>query len=290
MAPDAAAGGGRAGGPTWNGASPTDPLPADLAEFAALLTTHSLGREVVFLAETDSTMRVAREAVAAGAPHGLVVLADHQHAGRGRQGRTWEDAPGASVLASLVVRPGTASAVPPTRIVMALAIGVAEGLTALGLGPRLKWPNDVRIGGRKVAGMLAVGTGGAVVLGLGLNVRCGAVPASLGALATSVEAEAERAGRAVPTRADVLTAVLGAAEPWFDRAADARALVARYTALLDGLGEPIALDTGAASGALGAVVTGTFEGVDDDGALRLRGADGVIRRHHAGDVHIRRTP
>ncbi len=283
-----------------------DPLPADLAGLAARLTTHSLGRAVVFHAETDSTMRVAREAVVAGAPHGLVVLADHQRDGRGRQGRTWEDAPGAAILASLVVRLGPAAAVPPTRVVMALAVGVAEGLAVLGLDARLKWPNDVRIGGRKVAGMLAVampgtsggsaagggaaGGGGAVVLGLGLNVHRAAVPTALGALATSVEAEAVRAGRAVPTRADVLAAVLGVTERWLDRAADARALVARYTALLDGIGQPIALDTGAATGAPGAVVTGTFEGVDDDGALRLRGGDGVVRRHHAGDVHVRRTP
>lgn len=258
-----------------------DPLPADLAGLDALLATHSLGRAVVFVPTVDSTMRLARE-LAPVAPHGLVVLTDHQTAGRGRQGRTWDDAPGASILASLVVR--LPPSVPPTRAVLALAVGVADGLAALGVDARLKWPNDVRIGGRKVAGMLATGLlaapgdrrGATVVLGLGLNVHRASVPDALRARATSVEDE--HAG--TPTRAAVLAAVLNAAEPWLDRAADARALVARYMARLDGIGQPIALDTGT-----GERLTGTFEGVDDDGALRLRGPDGVVRRHHAGDVH-----
>lgn len=261
---------------------PGDPLPPDLADLDAHLTTHALGRAVVFVSTVDSTMRVARD-LAPAAAHGLVVLTDHQTAGRGRQGRTWDDAPGAAILASLIVR--MPPSVPPTRAVLALAVGVADGLAALGVDACLKWPNDVRIGGRKVAGMLATGLLGGVgerrdatvVLGLGLNVRRTSVPDALRETATSVEDEVHSA---VPTRATVLAAVLNAAEPWLDRAADARALVARYTARLEGLGQPIALDTGA-----GERVTGTFEGVDDDGALRLRGPDGVVRRHHAGDVH-----
>ncbi len=197
----------------------------------------------------------------------------------------WDDAPGASILASLVVR--LPASVPPTRAVLALAVGVADALGGLGVAARLKWPNDVRIGVRKVAGMLAMGgvgrdagQGAAVVLGLGLNVGAASVPPELGDVATSLDAECRAAGVAVPSRGAVLAAVLNATEPILDRAADARALVARYSAHLDGLGETIALDTGAG------VVTGVFAGVDDDGALRLRGPDGVVRRHHAGDVHV----
>lgn len=261
-----------------------EPLPADLADLDTRLTTDALGRAVVFHAEVDSTMRLARD-LAATAPNGLVVLADHQTDGRGRQGRTWADAPGAAILASLVVR--LPPSVPPTRAVLALAVGVADGLAALGLDARLKWPNDVRVGGRKIAGMLALGVGtgapgAAVVLGLGLNVRRAAVPPELAEVATSVEGET---GEAVP-RGRVLAAVLNAAEPWLSRTPDASALVARYAARLDGLGGPIALDTGTGVGTDDGVVHGTFEGVDDDGALRLRGPDGIVRRHHAGDVHV----
>ena len=266
-----------------------DALPPDLAGLDAALTTHTLGRRVVFLRETDSTMRTARDAAAAGCESGLVVAADHQSAGRGRQGRVWDDAPGASILASLVVR--LPASVPPTRAVLALAVGVADALAGLGVAARLKWPNDVRIGGRKVAGILAMGLpptadrggagqGTAVVLGLGLNVGAASVPPDLGDVATSLGAECRAAGMAVPSRGAVLAAVLSATEPLLDRAADARALVARYGAHLEGLGETIALDTGAG------IVTGVFAGVDDDGALRLRSPDGVVRRHHAGDVHI----
>ena len=174
---------------------------------------------------------------------------------------------------------------------MALAVGVADALRVMGLDARLKWPNDVRIGGRKVAGMLATATATAtapapgaradtaVVLGLGLNVHRAAVPLALADIATSVEAEL--AGGVPPTRGRVLAAVLNAAEAALDRAADAPTLMARYAAHLDGIGAPIALDTGD-----GGRHTGTFEGVDDDGALRLRGPDGIVRRHHAGDVHV----
>ena len=89
-----------------------------------------------------------------GAPHGTVVLADHQTAGRGRRGRAWHAAPGQSLLLSLVWREGPAETWP--RALLGLALATAEALDTLDLAPTLKWPNDVRLSGHKVAGMICL--------------------------------------------------------------------------------------------------------------------------------------
>src|ERR1700731_1016213 len=102
-----------------------------------------------------STNAVAMEMARAGAPEGLVVVADHQTAGRGRLGRSWESPPGASLLASILLRP----VLPPARLALcagAVALAAADACAALtGVEPRLKWPNDLVVGGRKLAGILA---------------------------------------------------------------------------------------------------------------------------------------
>ena len=103
-------------------------------------------------------------------PEGAVGLTEHQTAGRGRAGRTWVDEPGASLLLSLVLRPPDAATRAQLSLVCALA--VAETIaTASGLEPGVKWPNDVLVDGRKVAGILLEGSHGAVVCGIGLNVN-----------------------------------------------------------------------------------------------------------------------
>src|SRR5690606_12415094 len=136
--------------------------------------TARFGRTHRALGATGSTNADALAWATEGAPDGALVTAEHQTAGRGRHGRTWTDAPGLSLLASLLLRP----TLPPDRLgLLPLAAGLAaadavESVT--GLVPRLKWPNDVLLGGRKVGGLLLesrLGDGPAtVVLGLGLNV------------------------------------------------------------------------------------------------------------------------
>lgn len=124
------------------------------------------GREYAFVEQCESTQRLLAE----DAPEGAVAAADEQTAGRGRLGRSWVAPAGSSVLASIALRPP----VPTTRLAeltvvagRACAAAIAE-LT--GLEPRLKWPNDVLVGGRKVAGILAEVREGRVVLGVGINV------------------------------------------------------------------------------------------------------------------------
>ena len=130
--------------------------------------------------EVGSTNQLAAELARLGAPEGVVVVADHQTAGRGRRGRSWDTRPGSSLLVSVLTRPAPGSG-PTTLVTVACGMAAADAcLAAAGFLPGLKWPNDLVVGGHKVGGILAeVVAGGAnppaVVLGLGLNVT-GPVP------------------------------------------------------------------------------------------------------------------
>jgi BirA family biotin operon repressor/biotin-[acetyl-CoA-carboxylase] ligase len=148
------------------------------------------------LAETDSTNRVVLERARAGEAEGLVVVADHQTAGRGRLGRTWQAPPGASLLVTLLLRP-TLAVADVHLVTIAAALAAADAADAVaGVRPSLKWPNDLLFGSRKVAGLLAESmvTGGrvdAVALGMGLNVQWPAdLPADLAEIATALNHEA----------------------------------------------------------------------------------------------------
>lgn len=157
------------------------------------------------LDEIDSTNRYLVDEARAGAPHGLVVVARHQTAGRGRLGRRWDAPPGTNLLVSILLRPALVYPDAPERIPYALTVAVALSAAdacrdIAGVDPELKWPNDLIFGDRKLAGVLAEAVGAlgpapAVVVGLGLNVGwpgpgSDAVADSLGAtsLATLTEA------------------------------------------------------------------------------------------------------
>jgi BirA family transcriptional regulator, biotin operon repressor / biotin---[acetyl-CoA-carboxylase] ligase len=178
--------------------------------------------DVRWVAETDSTNRYVADAARAGAPEGLVVAAGHQRAGRGRLGRRWEAPPGRNLLVSILLRPS----VPPDQrhlctVVVALAAAEACRRTA-DVEPALKWPNDLVVGDRKLAGVLAEVVGEeplpAVVVGIGIN--CGwpapegqagepPLPGELGGTATSLWREGSRR----PEPLAVLEALLADLEP-----------------------------------------------------------------------------
>jgi BirA family transcriptional regulator, biotin operon repressor / biotin---[acetyl-CoA-carboxylase] ligase len=130
--------------------------------------------EVVQLAETSSTNSLLLERARAGAPAGLVVVADHQTAGRGRFDRRWESPPGESLLFSVLLRPSEQELPTPRRhlAVAAVSLALVEGASvAAGVDVRLKWPNDLVVGDLKLAGVLAESAAdGALVVGAGINV------------------------------------------------------------------------------------------------------------------------
>ena len=137
-----------------------------------------------------STNDVAARLALQGAPEGVVVTADLQTAGRGRFGRAWASPPGAGVYASVVFRP-TREVAP--LLTIAAGVAIADGVqAATGLAAELKWPNDLYVGARKLAGILAEAADAAVVLGFGINVLPAAYPADVSARATSIEAELGR--------------------------------------------------------------------------------------------------
>src|SRR5437899_4467429 len=122
---------------------------------------------IVRFSVVESTQTTAFELAAGGAADRTVVVADHQSAGRGRRGRTWADAPGTSLLVSILVRPRVAPVLLATFSI-ATGVAVAEALDrATGIAARLKWPNDVRVRGRKLAGILVESRIGAPAAGDG---------------------------------------------------------------------------------------------------------------------------
>jgi BirA family biotin operon repressor/biotin-[acetyl-CoA-carboxylase] ligase len=244
-------------------------------------------RRVVWLAETDSTQRVARDLARDGAEEGTIVIAESQTAGRGRLGRTWHSPPGRNLYCSILLRPALPpSAVPQLALVAGLAVAIA--IESLGLHPAIKWPNDVLLDGRKVVGIITemeaeLERVRMILLGIGVNVNGTArdFPPYLRDVATSL---AIAAGRAVDRTAFTagLVAVL---EEHYRRflAGGFGALRAEWNArsALAGRAVHVAAPDGEASG--------TVAGVDDDGALRLVDAAGVERRVLAGDVTLRGT-
>jgi BirA family transcriptional regulator, biotin operon repressor / biotin---[acetyl-CoA-carboxylase] ligase len=125
------------------------------------------GDPFLYEAECPST-----QALLAGSdlPEGAVAVTEHQTAGRGRFGRTWEDAPGTALLVSVLLRPPAANANPELSLICGLAVAEAVE-AATGLSAQLKWPNDVMLDRRKVAGILLEGSEGSVLCGIGVNVN-----------------------------------------------------------------------------------------------------------------------
>ncbi|MFN2556464.1 MAG: biotin--[acetyl-CoA-carboxylase] ligase [Nitriliruptorales bacterium] len=137
------------------------------ARLAQLVAVSGRWREIEHLEVTESTNSVVAARARAGVPAGLVVVADHQTAGRGRFARRWEDRPGGSLLMSCLVE----APARPTLVALAAGLGVADAVARAGAEPELKWPNDVLIAGRKCAGVLIEAPAGTerLVVGIGMN-------------------------------------------------------------------------------------------------------------------------
>jgi len=228
--------------------------------------------DVRWFDSVPSTMDLVADAAASGASAGYVALADQQTAGRGRRGRTWCSPPGAGLYFSYLAR--------PTRhlelVTLAAGVGVLNGIAeATGLRPHLKWPNDVLVGPRKLAGLLAEGAhlgsvAGAVTIGVGLNVEPAAYPPEVAHRATSLRAELGRGA----SRDELFTAVLEHLADVLDRLESGE---------VDGI---LQAWRAASPSAVGTLVTwtdtggehrGVTEGIDDSGALLVRTQSGLER-------------
>jgi BirA family biotin operon repressor/biotin-[acetyl-CoA-carboxylase] ligase len=222
-----------------------------------------------------STMDVAAALAANGAAHGVVVAAHEQTAGRGRRGASWVSPPDAGIYCSFIARPSV-NALP--LLTLAAGVGVREGIAAAtGLRADLKWPNDLLVGSRKVAGILAEGHAigtpeQAVVIGVGVNVHPAAYPPEISARTTSLEGELGR-----PIDRDALLAAI------------LDGLQHRLATLDQDRGDILRAWRAASPSASGIRVewdgrSGTTAGVDDSGALLVNTAAGV-ERIIAGQLH-----
>jgi len=211
-----------------------------------------------------------------GAGDGLVLLALEQTAGRGRRGAPWFSAPGESLAFSILVRPDEPKALWP-RLALAAGLAVAQALESFGPACGIKWPNDVWIGGRKVAGILVEAGQDHVVVGIGLNVNTHRFPGEVAAIATSLRMETG----ITHSRPEVLAAVIrrfathrqaiNQGFPEIIRAVSERCVLSgRRVSLLTAKGR----------------VTGTVESIAPGGELLLRTDGGIRRLMQADEIRI----
>lgn len=222
----------------------------------------------LWYSEVGSTNDIAGASAEKGAAEGLAVLADRQTAGRGRLGRSWASPSGAGIYVSVVLRPSVEAA---RLVTIAAGVAVTDGIAAAtGLSTHVKWPNDVHVGGRKLAGILAEGAVNHVVLGIGINVQPAAYPQDVAARATSIEAEL---GRPVD-RGLVLAECLAALASRYRELTENRT-----TGIVDAwrmraapmLGRRVEWESA------GERHTGLAENIDDDGALIVKVGAGTLR-------------
>jgi BirA family biotin operon repressor/biotin-[acetyl-CoA-carboxylase] ligase len=259
------------------------PLPRDIADALELQRPHlePLARDVLYFETIGSTNDVAATLAASADREGTVVIAEAQTAGRGRRGRTWFSPTGAGLYVSTILAPARAGAHAERAtalLTMAAGVALAEAVErTTGLAPAIKWPNDLLVGRRKLAGILAEGVASpsaafvqAVVLGYGINVAAAAYPPELASRVTALETELGRAVDRAQLCAESLAAL----------AARYRDLLAgRFDAILDAWrsrafgsrGARVEWDTP------GGVRTGITEGIDAMGALLVRSEAGVDR-------------
>lgn len=251
----------------------------------ARLSGRRIGRRLRFLPEVDSTNRLTLQLAQEGAPEGTVVIADRQTEGRGRLQRVWQSPPGCNLYVSFLLRPAIA-AVDAARITLMAGVAVAETVSFFcPAGVGLKWPNDVRIWGRKVSGILTEMrmTGGAVeavVVGIGVNVNMAKADFNPEYREASTSLREETGEICV--REDAAFLLCEKLDQW-------------YQILLNDGFAPIRsrwLSLSEMEGSLvqvlfkGEVQEGMFAGIDSDGALLLADTRGSVRRITAGDVGI----
>lgn len=254
-----------------------------------LLQTKIIGRDLRYCESTGSTNRDCEKLANEGTPEGVAVIAETQTAGRGRQTREWFSPKGVNLYFSLLLRPDVELA-RAASLPLVAGLAVAEAVESLdaGLEPRIKWPNDILIGGRKVCGILCemqaeAAHVRAIITGIGLNVnlREESLPEELHPRATSLFMETGRSF----ARTDVLAAVLNRFEPLYTRwQSEGLAPFLPAIRKRDLLyGTTISIDR------LGDIVTGTADGIQEDGALRLQTTGGILPVY-SGEAHIGTVP
>lgn len=254
-------------------------------ELKSLMQTQWAGRNIVCYPETDSTNLRIRELGDAGAPHGTLAVADMQTAGRGRRGRTWESPPGSSIYMSILLRPDIIPGAAP-MLTLVMACSVAEGISDCeNVDVRIKWPNDVIAGGKKLVGILTemstqIDYINHVTIGVGINVNMTEFPENIRDTATSLRLETGHKVR----RAPLIAAIMKRFEEnyaVFLKTQDMSGLMEKYSGMLINLDRDV-LVLGAEDSYKAHAL-----GIDRQGELIVRREDGTEEKIYAGEVSVR---
>ncbi len=254
-------------------------------EIKANLKTKLVGKEIFSFEETQSTMDVARNLAANGAPEGTVVFAEHQTQGRGRMGRSWLSPRGEGIWASIILRPNFSPGRAPSITIMA-ALAVAEAIReTTHLSASIKWPNDILIRGKKIGGILTEMVAEMdmiefVIVGIGVNVslKIEDLPKSLHKKVSCLKDELGEGFPRIPLAQEILRKLdqfyLLLKSEGFDSIAE------KWRSLSATLGKHIKASF------QGATIEGQAVDIDSDGALVVRLDNGFCERLTTGDVEI----
>jgi BirA family biotin operon repressor/biotin-[acetyl-CoA-carboxylase] ligase len=261
-----------------------DRLIAD--DIKARLKTRVIGSEVIVFDQTASTNDVIEHMARSQDREGLVVFAESQTRGRGRHGRAWASPRGKGLWFSVLLRPKLAPAA-VTRITVAASVAVAGAVRKItGLDARIKWPNDVTVRGKKLAGILTELRAEAdeilyAILGIGIDVNCRRedFPPEIVDAATSLQIETGEA----QDRTEFAVQVLNALDDCYrETLTNFDAVIEEWAKLSTTLGKQLVVTMGARR------IEGEAQALDGDGALLLRKDDGRVERILGGDVVVER--
>lgn len=244
--------------------------------------TRRIGSKITVFDTLDSTNTYAKSLPFSDLTEGTVIIAEEQHSGRGRHGRTWISSKGLNLTFSIILKPiMPIEQLGMISLLAGLAVCEAISLTTT-LLPTCKWPNDVLIGGKKCAGILSEtvfegGTLSALIVGIGVNVNQNDFPVGLRMPATSMAKEAG----CILNRYEVFGTILDRFEFWYDRAqaGDILQIIQTWKSKSSTVGKQLIVDQ------QGTLLKGTAEGIAEDGGLILRTSDGLITIR-AGEVTL----
>ncbi len=259
-------------------------LPYEIRE---CLETKLLGKgDIVYSKEIDSTNREAKDLADEGAPEGTLILSEAQIKGKGRKGRTWFSPPKGGIYISLILRP-TISPVEAPKFTLLAAVAIAEALLSMTpLNIHIKWPNDILVNGKKIAGILTemsteMDVVNYIVVGLGLNVNTPKFPDEIQGIATSILIET---GKVFP-RVRLIKDYLQRYETYYEmyKKTGFDPIINRWKDLSNIIGKKVEVNV------IGNQFIGEALDIDGDGALILRDDQGVFHRIISGDITLYHT-
>lgn len=254
-------------------------------ELSSMIDTEWAGQTIYYFDQIDSTNIRAKQLGEEGVPHGTLIVAGQQNAGRGRRGRTWESPPGVSIYMSIVLRPEMAPVKAP-MLTLVMALSAADSLKeCTGLDVQIKWPNDIVLKGKKLAGILTEMSTemdyiNHVVIGVGINVNTERLPEELEEKATSLRLETGRIIR----RSEMIASIMKEFEKnyqLFIETQGIQQMQEKYNSLLINREKEVRILGGKEE------YTAYALGINEKGELLVRRDNGEIEAVLAGEVSVR---